>query len=133
MVCEFVAAIPGQRRHQSRRQSLDVSGESAHDGLCIASRQPNQADIARAAFHERGHVRVAGADEEVPFPVAGHGAVVGGRGSLPNGHGVDDVAPGMARRALRSTIRAALAKVRHQRLLQHAATLDEEAEINRLV
>ena len=65
--------------------------------------------------------------------MAGHCAVVSGRGSLPNGHGVDDVAPGMARRALRSTIGAALAEVRHQRFLQHAATLHEEAEIHRLV
>jgi hypothetical protein len=76
---------------------------------------------------------VAGADEEVSLPVAGYGAVVSRGGSLPNRHGVHDVAPRMGRRALRSTIGAALAEVRHQRLLQHAATLHKKAEIDRLV
>src|SRR5262245_51714561 len=111
MVCEFVTAIPGQRRHQSFRPSVDMLRESAHDGLRIASRQPNQADVARASFYQRGHVRMVGANEEVSLPVAGHGAVVGGSRSLPNGHGVDDVAPRMGRRALRSTIGTALAEV----------------------
>jgi hypothetical protein len=51
---------------------------------------------------------VVRADEEVTFPVAGHGAIVGRGGALPNGHGVDDAATSTRCRALRATIGAAL-------------------------
>jgi hypothetical protein len=43
-------------------------------------------------FHQGCDVTVLGAADEIAFPMAGNGAVLDFRGSLPDGDGVDDLA-----------------------------------------
>ena len=62
-----------------------------------------------------------------------HRAVLDGGRAIANRDGVDDVPGRVDRRAFGSPIRAALAQVRHQRFLEHAAALDEQTDVDRFV
>ena len=62
-----------------------------------------------------------------------HCAVLDGGRPLPKRDRVDDMPARMGRRALRPSIGPPLPEVSHQRLLEHAAALHEQAEIDRFV
>ena len=87
------------------------------------------------AFDERGDVRVARPGQQVAFPVARYGSISHLRGPLSDRDSVDNLTTALARRAgvLGPPHPSPTAKVGDQGLLQHAAALHEETEVNRLV
>src|SRR5450755_607769 len=86
-------------------------------------------------LHQRGHVTVACAPEQIAFPMTGNGSVFYFRRSLADRNGVDDLALGVSVNA--GVPRAAdtpfRAQVLNQLLFQHSTRLYEQAAINRFV
>ena len=73
------------------------------------------------------------AHEQVTFPVPRHRAVLDGGRAVANRDSVNDRPARMGRCALRASIGPPLSEVGHQCLLEHAAALHKQAEIDRLV
>ena len=130
---EFQPAIPRQGGHQSRGQSVDAPRERPDDRLCVFPRDPDQADVARTPLDQRRDIGIARAHEQIAFPVPVDGAVLDGGRSFTNRDGPDDVAARLRRCGTRTSHRASLAQLRLQRLFEHAAALDEQAQVDRFV
>ena len=81
----LLALIPGERAAQLRGELDDLRGERVRDHIGgMAVRQCDQHDEAGLAFHQRRHRVHPFAHQEVTFPMAGHGPVVGFGGPFPN-------------------------------------------------
>ena len=82
---------------------------------------------------QRRHVGLSRAGDQVALPMSRNRAVLNCRGALANRDGPDDVAARLRRRGTRTSNRASLAQLRLQRLVEHAAALHEQTQVDRFV
>ena len=117
VIGELEPAISGQRATQLGGQGGDVRGELVDDMRGRpAAREAHEHHEPGLALDERGDLGVAATDEQVTFPVAGHGPIVGFRRSFADAHRTDDLASAMSSRGVhsRAADRSSTAKVRGQ-------------------
>src|SRR6478752_1944688 len=135
MIRELLTSVPGQRPVEFAVQSLRLLDQGRDNAFGILVRNLDQHHVARMALDKRCDITIARSTDQVALPMAWHRTIFNRRWSLANGYGVLDLAepvsfhagvPGSAHRAPRPQVLKKL-------LFQHAARLNEQAAIDRLV
>jgi len=135
MIGELFASVPGQRPVKFAGQSLRLLDERRDDAFGILVRDLDQHHVARMALDKCCDIAVPRSANQVALPVAWDRTIFNRCRSFSDGYGILDLAepvpfqagvPGAADRAFRS-------QVLKQLFFQHAARLNEQAAIDRLV
>ena len=114
---------------------MSLRGERVRDHVrAVTVRERDQHDEAGLAFHERRHRVHPFPHQEVTFPMAGHGPVVGFGGPFPNVERAAQLAlPVHHRVTARPTRRVPRPQISGQFLPQRSPRLHEQRHIDRLV
>ena len=135
MVCELLASVPGQRPVKFAGQSLRLLDQCRDNAFGILVRNLDQHHVARMALDKRCDITIARSTDQVALPMAWHRTIFNRRRSLADGYSILDLAEPVSFHAgvPRSADRAPRPQVLKKLLFQHAARLNEQAAIDRLV
>ena len=135
VVGKLLAAVPGERLIELAGQFAGLFDQRRNDAGGILVGDFDQHHVARMAFNKRRDIAIPRSTYEVTLPMAWHRPIFNRRRPLADGYGILDLAepvsfhagvPGSADRAPRPQVLKKL-------LFQHAARLNEQAAIDRLV
>jgi hypothetical protein len=135
MVGKLLAPVPGQRPVKLAGQSLRLLDQCRDDAFGVLVGNFDQHHVARMALDKRCNIAIPRPTDQIAFPMTGDRTIFDRRRSFADGYGVLNLAepvplharvPGSADRAPRPQVLKKL-------LLQHAARLNEQAAIDRLV
>src|SRR5471032_481940 len=135
VIRHLLAAIPGERPVELVWQLLGVLDERIDDRFCVLARNLRKHHVARVTLNQRRDLAVLAAEQQITFPVTGHGTVFSRGRTLADRDGVRDltVNRGLLRVMPRATHPTRAPQMLRQLLLQSPTGLDEEAAIDRLV
>ena len=71
---------------------MGLPDQGVDHGLGVLARHPDQHHVAGMAFHQRRDLATVTAEQQVTFPVAGHGPVLGLGRPLTDRYRVTDLA-----------------------------------------
>src|SRR5207249_541064 len=135
MVRHLHAPIPGERAAKRLGQLGDLFADRRDNGRRLLALHLHQESEPGVALDQRRDVAVAGAGEQIAFPVAGDGPVFDRSWPVSDRHRVDDLPALLPRRRglLRTAHPSPAAEMRLQLLLEHSARLYEQAAVDGLV
>ena len=135
VVGKLLAPVPGQRPADVSGQLARLPDQRRDDGRGLLVRDLGQDHVARLALDQRHDMAAARSRDKIAFPVPGHGAVLDAGRSFADRDRVLDLAEPVTLQAgvARAADRALRPQMLEQFLLQHAARLDIEALVDRLV
>ena len=124
-----------RRAGERARQSLRLLDQRRDDAFGVLVSNLDQHHVARMAFDKRCNIAISRPTDQIAFPMAGDRAIFDRRRSFTDGYGVLDLAEPVPLHAgvPGSTDRAPRPQVLKKLLFQHAARLNEQAAIDRLV